>query len=91
SNEEDIQRIAAIIRVRVLAKSGLNIGKLTALKYSTFTEKVLTFLELYLEDSRLRISSLKSLIMLALLDTSAETNILTTSTACDLNLECRPI
>ncbi|RCI14198.1 hypothetical protein L249_6017, partial [Ophiocordyceps polyrhachis-furcata BCC 54312] len=51
SNEEDIQRIAAIIRVGVLAKSGLNIRKLTALKYGTFTEKVLTFLEPYLEDS----------------------------------------
>ncbi|RCI12552.1 hypothetical protein L249_0833 [Ophiocordyceps polyrhachis-furcata BCC 54312] len=52
SNEEDIRRIAAIIRVGVLAKSSLNIGKLTALKYSIFTEKVLTFLEPYLEDSR---------------------------------------
>ncbi|RCI11540.1 hypothetical protein L249_7735, partial [Ophiocordyceps polyrhachis-furcata BCC 54312] len=35
--------------------------------------------------------SLKSPIILALLDTSAETNILTASTACDFNLECRPI
>ncbi|RCI11136.1 hypothetical protein L249_7444 [Ophiocordyceps polyrhachis-furcata BCC 54312] len=35
--------------------------------------------------------SLKSPIMLALLDTSAKTNILTTSTARDLNLEYRPI
>ncbi|RCI10636.1 hypothetical protein L249_4460 [Ophiocordyceps polyrhachis-furcata BCC 54312] len=35
--------------------------------------------------------SLKSPIMLAFLDTSAETNILTTSAARDLNLECRPI
>ncbi|RCI12114.1 hypothetical protein L249_0751 [Ophiocordyceps polyrhachis-furcata BCC 54312] len=45
------------IRVGVLAKSGLNIGKLTALKYGTFTEKVLTFLEPYLEDSRRQIAA----------------------------------
>ncbi|RCI07950.1 hypothetical protein L249_7806 [Ophiocordyceps polyrhachis-furcata BCC 54312] len=40
---------------------------------------------------QVRVSSLKSPIMLALLDTSAKTNILTASIARDLNLEYRPI
>ncbi|RCI17375.1 hypothetical protein L249_1695 [Ophiocordyceps polyrhachis-furcata BCC 54312] len=40
---------------------------------------------------QVRVGSLKSPIMLALLDTSAKTNILTASTARDLNLEYRPI
>ncbi|RCI13603.1 hypothetical protein L249_5661, partial [Ophiocordyceps polyrhachis-furcata BCC 54312] len=40
---------------------------------------------------QVRVSSLKSPIILALLDTSTETNILTANIARDLNLEYRPI
>ncbi|RCI13435.1 hypothetical protein L249_5638, partial [Ophiocordyceps polyrhachis-furcata BCC 54312] len=55
----------------------------------TLSSRQLTFIvDLTLNFGKI---SLKSPIMLALLDTSAETNILTTSTARNLNLEYCPI
>ncbi|RCI12802.1 hypothetical protein L249_0890, partial [Ophiocordyceps polyrhachis-furcata BCC 54312] len=77
----------------------LNFGRIRV-NYEAFTDKVMpAAISLFdtpkimqdLPRIQVRVGSLKSPIMLALLDTSAETNILTANAACDLNLECRPI
>ncbi|RCI10682.1 hypothetical protein L249_5234 [Ophiocordyceps polyrhachis-furcata BCC 54312] len=77
----------------------LNFGRIRV-NYEAFTDKVMpAAISLFntpkimqdLPRMQVRVSSLKSPIMLALLNTSAKTNILTTSIARDLNLEYRPI